>query len=112
MPWTADRFAGHQAFRERAVVVGACSANREEFVSAAGEKHAFFANMPRQHLAVGESVARDTLRQVWSFAHVELRLIGRLTTHGRPPLVEGATPQTLVMDDTHPAPATVSKHMS
>src|SRR5262249_5559676 len=64
MPRTPHGVSDHQPLRERTAVVGTSGAHCEEIVAAPHDKHGFFADMPRQHDAVGKAIDRNALHKV------------------------------------------------
>jgi hypothetical protein len=78
MPGTAHRLTYHQAFAERATVVGALGVNRKHLRRAAGEKNRIRAHMTHQHGAVRKEALRDSGREIGAAGL-------RCVTHGNAP---------------------------
>src|SRR5882724_11935694 len=64
MPWTTQRIAGHQAFREGPVVMRAIGAYREEFVAAPRQDHVFVVDTPDEHPAIRKAAERNAALQI------------------------------------------------
>ncbi len=64
MPGTPHGVSDHQPLRKRTAIMGTGGTDREEIVAAPHDKHRFFADMPRQHAAVGKAIDRNPLRKV------------------------------------------------
>src|SRR5262249_47713572 len=64
VPRTAHRVVNQEPLRERSAIVGTGGADRENLTATAGEQHGLLTDMSQQHVAVGERVDRDSLRQI------------------------------------------------
>jgi hypothetical protein len=67
VPWTPHRITDNQSLGEGAAVMRAGRADREEFITAAREKHGIVTHMPTNHASVGNIVEQDTHRKIRSF---------------------------------------------
>jgi hypothetical protein len=56
MPRTAYRVIDEETFRERAAIMRAGGADRENFIAPAGEQHGLLADVSQQHLAIGKCI--------------------------------------------------------
>jgi len=64
MPRAVHRVLDEQPLAERPAVMGAGSADREDFAAAAGQQHGLAADLTDKHRVVAEIVFGNTVRQV------------------------------------------------
>jgi hypothetical protein len=64
MPRTPHCVADHKPFGKWSTVVGAGGTDRKIFIAESRQEYGLLADMPREHVAVGEIINRDALRQV------------------------------------------------
>jgi hypothetical protein len=73
VPGTAHDIANDQSLSERAAVVRAGRANREQFIAATRQQHGLLAHMPAHHGAVAKISERNPAREIRS---LRLGLLG------------------------------------
>src|SRR5262245_27590923 len=64
MPGAADRVVNDQPLAERASVMGAGGADRQDFSAPASQQHRLVPDLTDKHRAIGEIILRNTVRQI------------------------------------------------